>query len=311
MVAGLAVFAVSCGYVGDPMPPALNIPQPVQDLSAQQVESRLEINFTLPGETTDKLPVKDISAVELRLGPAPVGGWNLDAWASAARPVALKDREPGPAAASVDVTSFVGQEIVLAVRSANRKGRASAWSNLVSLRIEPPVQTPAAFTAASAPAGALLRWTGFDGPVIVYRDDEVIGEGRNGTFADETAVLGRSYRYQLQARGENARGKISAPVSLTIEDRFPPAAPSGLTIAAGAGTVEVSWNPNPEPDILGYTILRAVGDGPFVELAGILDAPAYTDRSVARGLRYRYKVGATDLRGNQSPTSQEVEMTVP
>ena len=202
------------------------------------------------------------------------------------------------------------QNIVIAVRLANHKGRASAWSNLFALHIEPSVLTPA-FAAGSAPNGAILTWSGHPGPVIVYRDGAAIGEGTNGQFADPRALLGKVYNYEIQARGDKALGRKTGPKTLTVEDRFPPAAPTGLNVVAGAGTVELSWNPNPEADILGYTVQRAAGDGKFAAVANQLDAPAFTDRDVQRGARYRYMVAAIDLRKNQSVTSQEVEITVP
>ena len=310
-VAGVALFAVSCGYVGDPLPPALNIPQPVQDLRAQQVESKIDASFTIPLKTTENLAITDIAAVEIRVGRAPEGGWNPDAWAAAAKAIAVDANKPGPAETSFDAREFAGEVVVLAVRTANRKGRSSAWSNRVTLRVETPVITPGDFVADSAPNGSVLSWNGYDGPVIVYRDGAAIGEGSNGRFADPRALLGKVYTYEIQARGDKAHGRKTGPKSLTVEDRFPPAAPSGLTVVAGAGTVELSWNPNPEPDILGYAVLRAIGDGKFAAVASQLDAPAFTDRDVQRGSRYRYMVTALDLRKNQSVTSQEVEITVP
>ena len=311
LVAGVALLAVSCGYVGDPLPPALNIPQPVQDLRAQQVESALKVDFTLPLKTTENLDIADIARVELRVGPQPEAGWNIDAWAAAAKPVIVEANKPGPADASVDVREFAGREVVLALRTANAKGRASGWSNFVTLRVEPPVITPETFVADSAVNGALLTWQGFDGPVIVYRDGAAIGEGKAGRFADPRALLDKEYNYEIQARGDKAQGKRVGPLAVTIIDRFPPSAPTGLNAVAGAGTVEVSWNPNPEGDVLGYIVRRAAGAGAFAEVANYLDAPAYTDRNVQRGVRYRYQVSALDLRKNQSVTSQEVEITVP
>jgi hypothetical protein len=310
-VASVALLAVSCGYVGDPLPPALNIPQPVQDFRAQQVESKIDASFTIPPKTTENLAITDIAAVEIRVGRIPEGGWNLDAWAAAAKAVAVDAKKPGAAEASFDVREFSGQEVVLAVRMANAKGRASAWSNLVTLRVEPPVITPSEFAADSAPNGAILQWKGFAGPVIVYRDGAAIGEGSNGRFADPRAILGKAYAYEIQARGEKAQGRRVGPVTITVEDRFAPGAPTGLSVAAGAGTVELSWNPNPETDILAYIVQRALGDGTFSVVANSLDAPAYTDRDAQRGSRYRYMVSAFDLRKNQSVTSQEVEITVP
>lgn len=311
LVAGVALLAVSCGYVGDPLPPALNIPQPVQDLRIQQVESRLEANFTIPLKTTENLPLTTIEKVELRIGPLPEGGWNIDTWAAAAKPVVIDNSEPGPAEATVDIREFAGREIAAAVRMANKKGRTSAWSNIVTLQIESPVVTPAEFTADSAPNGAVLTWKGYDGPVLVYRDGTLAGEGAKGSFTDTRAAIGKEYKYEIQARGVKAEGKRTGPVTLTIVDRFPPGPPAGLNVAAGAGTVELSWNPNPEADTLGYTVLRSAGDEPFAVVAESLDAPAYTDRNVRRGGRYRYMVKAFDLRKNLSNPSQEVEITVP
>lgn len=311
LVAGVALFAVACGYVGDPLPPALNIPQPVQDLRAQQVESKIEAAFTIPVKTTENLAITDIAAVEIRIGRIPEGGWNQETWAATAKPIAVDSNKPGPAETTIDVREFAGQEVVLAVRMANKKGRSSAWSNLVTLRVENPVITPTEFIADSAANGAVLAWKGWDGPVIVYRDGAAIGEGTNGQFADPRALLGKVYSYEIQARGDKALGRKTGPKALTVEDRFPPAAPTGLNVVAGSGTLELSWNPNPEADILGYTVQRAAGDGTFVAVANQLDAPAFTDRDVQRGARYRYMVSAIDLRKNQSATSQEVEITVP
>ncbi|MEO6760335.1 MAG: hypothetical protein ABIO24_12830 [Saprospiraceae bacterium] len=310
-VAGVALFAVSCGYIGDPLPPALNIPQPVQDLRAQQVESNIDAAFTIPPKTTENIAITDIALVEIRIGPAPEGPWNVHAWAAAAKPVAVKADKPGPAEASFGARDFVGKDVVIAVRMGNKKGRSSAWSNLVNIHVEPPVVTPAEFMVDSAPSGAVLTWKGFSGPVVVYRDGTTIGEGTNGRFADPRALLGKGYSYEIQARGEKALGLRSAPKTLTVEDRFPPVAPTGLSVVAGAGTLELSWNPNPEADILGYTVQRATAAGMFAIVAKELDAPAYTDRDVQRGTRYRYMVTAFDLRKNQSVTSQEVEITVP
>lgn len=311
LVAGVALLAVSCGYVGDPLPPALNIPQPVQDLRVQQVESSMDAFFTIPPKTTENVDLTEIATVELRVGRLPADGWNVDTWAAGAKVIAIDSHKPGPVDTRFDVREFAGNEVALAIRMATKKGRASAWSNIVTVRVEPPVITPAEFVADSAPNGAVLTWSGYDGAVLVYRDGTLIGEGANGKFADPRALLGKTYNYEIQARGEKAQGKRTGPKSLTVEDRFPPAAPTGLSVVAGAGTVELSWNPNPETDILGYIVLRADGPASFIAVDGYVDAPAYTDRNVQRGARYRYMVKALDLRKNQSVTSQEVEITVP
>ena len=307
----VAMAAASCGYIGDPLPPALNIPNPVQDLRAQQVESRLELAFTIPPKTTENLPLTDIATVELRVGRLPEGTWNIDTWAAGAKAVRVDAAKPGPVETDADVREFAGAEVALAVRMANKKGRSSAWSNVVTMRVETPVVTPAEFDADSAPNGAVVTWKGYDGPVMVFRNGTLVGEGAKGTYFDARAELGKSYQYEIQARGDKAQGKRVGPKTVTVEDRFAPGPPGGLNVVAGAGTVELSWNPNPENDISGYAVQRAEGAGAFSVVAAFVEAPAYTDRNVQRGMRYRYTVTAIDLRKNESGKSQEVEITVP
>ena len=147
--------------------------------------------------------------------------------------------------------------------------------------------------------------------VTVFRNGTQVGEGAKGRYFDARAELGKTYRYEIQARGEKAQGKRVGPKEVTVEDRFAPGPPAGLNVVAGGGTVELSWNPNPENDIAGYAVQRAGGAGAYGVAAPFVEAPAFTDRNVQRGMRYRYTVTAIDLRKNESGKSQEVEITVP
>jgi fibronectin type 3 domain-containing protein len=248
--------------------------------------------------------------VELRAGRMPGDGWNIDRWLESSKNSAVEQSDAGPAEATIDVAEFAGAEVVVAVRMANAKGRLSAWSNLVTLRIEVPVTAPK-FAADSAPDGAEVKWSGFDGNVIVYRGDEKIGESATGKFVDSRAELGKTYEYSIQAVRGAALSERSAAVSVKIEDRFPPAAPTGLTAAAGPGTVELSWARGTEPDLSHYLVLRAADSESEFKNIGRADVPAYTDRDIKPGSRYRYAVKAADFRNNQSNPSVEVEILIP
>ncbi len=68
-IALLTGLLAGCGYVGDPLPPALNIPKPVEDLRVVQVGDKLLVDFTIPLQTTEGLPVRDLGPIELRIGP--------------------------------------------------------------------------------------------------------------------------------------------------------------------------------------------------------------------------------------------------
>jgi hypothetical protein len=63
-----AAALCGCGYIGDPLPPALNIPAPVTDLRAMQFGDDILIQFTPPQMTTENLPLSAIRRVELRIG---------------------------------------------------------------------------------------------------------------------------------------------------------------------------------------------------------------------------------------------------
>jgi hypothetical protein len=305
------VGAVSCGYVGDPLPPALHIAKPVTDLRGRQVGSALRLEFTVPALTVDELPVKDVAAVDLRVGPNTAGGWNEAVWEAAAKPVPARAVTAGSIAAEAEVAEFAGREVVAAVRLGNQKGRVSRWSNLVIVRVETPLVKPENLKAVPAPEGILVSWTGLDGAAAVYREGELIGEGSGGSYLDRKVDLGRAYQYEVEGRRGQAVSERAGPVAVTMVDTFAPAAPVKFAALAGPRSVELSWDRNMEPDLKGYRVRRASGDGEFVVLADFVETPAYSDRAVESGVRYRYAVTALDLRNNESKQSEIVEITLP
>ena len=93
------------------------------------------------------------------------------------------------------------------------------------------------------------------------------------------------------------------------EDVDPPAAPSGLTAAAEAGGVRLSWRaPQDNVGVALYAISRAGADGKFVKVAET-SLPAYVDKPPAAGA-YRYRVLAADFQDNLSPWSESVATQV-
>ena len=57
-------------------------PSRVTDLTVVEHGDQLDIDFTIPPLTTEGLPLKEIGGVELRVGPTPTNGWNVDEWAA-------------------------------------------------------------------------------------------------------------------------------------------------------------------------------------------------------------------------------------
>jgi hypothetical protein len=84
------------------------------------------------------------------------------------------------------------------------------------------------------------------------------------------------------------------------------------------GNVMLQWEPNSEPDLAGYNVLRATQPGgPYHKVnPAIVTATAFTDAQTADGATYYYVLTAVDRVGNESPHSREsdgcrVDMTAP
>ena len=57
---GLATVGLTgCGTPGAPLPPSLNLPDPVTDLSATRTGNVVKLTWTMPAKNTDKLKLKD------------------------------------------------------------------------------------------------------------------------------------------------------------------------------------------------------------------------------------------------------------
>ena len=99
-------------------------------------------------------------------------------------------------------------------------------------------------------------------------------------------------------------------MSKTLEDRFPPAAPSGLRASPAANSVELTWDSNKEPDLAGYRVYRAVAGGEFEKIADVSQIPSYSDRALEHGKQYRYVVTAIDKSSLESKQSAVAEASV-
>jgi len=111
----------------------------------------------------------------------------------------------------------------------------------------------------------------------------------------------------------NIESDLSPPACVTPRDTFPPAAPKGLSVVAGTGTINLGWDANTEADLAGYLVLR--GDAPGDTLQPLMPAPiagtSYEDKTARPGVRYAYAIVAVDKASppNRSAPSARVEET--
>jgi fibronectin type 3 domain-containing protein len=302
----LVLTLTGCGYVGDPLPPALNIPTPVGDLRGLEYGRDILVEFSPPTLTTEGLPLKS-SKIELFVGPN-VSPFSPDKWAAGATKF---DIPPAAGAIShqVPIQPWVGKEIVAAVRVLGPKGRSSAWSNFVTLMAGEPLATPSQVRTENVERGVAVTWSGSGPHYRIYRAQgdakpERFAETDSPQYLDDTTQYGTRYQYLVQAFADEKRQSVvSEPSDITPEDKFPPAVPAAVTAFAGVNTVELSWTRNGEPDFKGYNVYRSVDGGPFEKVALLIEAPTFTDMKVETGKRYRYAIAAVDVLGNESARS--------
>ncbi|MFH2051585.1 MAG: endonuclease [bacterium] len=159
------------------------------------------------------------------------------------------------------------------------------------------------FTASGGPAGGMTSTDiGISEPDTAPRRTSLQLAGSGSAYADFT--------------WEGPLGKTDGSVNVNQVfigsgggDTTAPAAPTGLAANAGDGFVDLDWADNGEADLAGYTVYRAESSGgPYSALTGsLLASSAYTDNAVTNGTTYYYVVTATDVSGNESGDSAEIQ----
>jgi hypothetical protein len=304
-----------CGYIGDPKPPSLRIPEKIADLAAFQRGDKLVVGFTAPSATTDEATLRVLDEIDLRCGPSG------PQWEQHARRIEVSTTKPGPVHVESPAHDWIGQTVELRVRASGRPGRMGAWSNAIRLDVIPPLELPLVKVEAVA-EGVRLTWNGPTGAQYrVYRiapleqNPSLLATAKTPEYTDTQTQYGKAYQYSIEAfvpSGDSeARSEVSQTVSITPEDHFPPAVPAGLAALAGVSAVELSWTPDTDPDLRGYYVYRSTAGGPFSRVGELVETPAYSDHAVESGKRYRYAVSAVDQLGNESARAAAVEIVAP
>ena len=143
------LWLAGCAYIGDPKPPALDIPTRITDLRAIEYGDKIVMQFTIGPLTTEGLTLGELKRVELQ---ATVGG--------SPQIVEVPAKATGPVDFDVPAKDWVGIPVTLTVRAIGPKGKASEWSNPVTLAVGVPLPAPANLQAASDPQGVRLTWLG-------------------------------------------------------------------------------------------------------------------------------------------------------
>lgn len=350
-----AVFAAiasaaltGCGTPGSPLPPSLNLPDPVTDLSAIRAGNQVQLTWTMPRRNTDKILLK--SNVDVRVcrkessNPCVLAG---DVKVAPAAAGSFSDTLPAPQVVGLP------RPLSYFIELRNQNGRSAGLSNAAVVLAGQAPAPVTGFAAEPRKDGIVLRWNATDPqdsirlhrtllnpPAAKPRSEQrplapppettrqnLLVEHDPGTALDKDIRFGQTYEYRAQriARIEidgkpiELAGEISAPVRIDAQDIFPPTAPAGLAaVAIGAtdqspASIDLSWQPSADPDIAGYFVYRREEQGSWQRISGDqpIIAPAFHDAQVSAGHTYSYAVSAVDARANESPHSAEASDTVP
>src|SRR5271169_6481294 len=156
-LAAVTFSVLGCGTPGPPLPPSLNLPDPVTDLAAVRKGNQVALTWTMPKHNTDKLLLKSAVAVRVCRGEG------------AASCVAVMDLNLAPASAGkfIDplppiLAAGPPRPVSYFVELKNRSGRSAGLSNPAVVLAGKAPAPIAGLAAEVRKTGIVLRWAAGD-----------------------------------------------------------------------------------------------------------------------------------------------------
>lgn len=303
-------FLNSCGTPGDPVPPRPTVAEAVKDLAARQQGEAVVLTFTLPAKSTAGEALPEPPELEIFRASAPAGAqpdaakWPatplytvpsalVDTYTADGRVRFLDPLRPETLAGSP------GEELAYMVRTRASKRRASADSNVVSVRVYAVPERVTDLRAQVTASGVELEWTAptrttSGGPIAslgayrVYRAGleagetatdlanaklktplELLAVAPSASYRDTQFEFDHSYLYLVRSVAQHGADAVesadSAAVNVAPRDTFPPASPKDVVIVVVPATpespaqIELSWAISNETDLAGYHVYRSEG----------------------------------------------------
>jgi hypothetical protein len=276
-------FVAGCGAPGEPVPPSPPVAVAIADLSAHQAGDGVELTFTLPTNSVSGGKLAAPPAVEILRGslkpdgsPDPktfrvvytipgalVENYRSEGHVRFTDPISPEETKAHP-----------GGTVAYTVRTRASQKRASADSNVVTVRVFPVPERIAAVEAKVTDTAIELSWpvparTSAGDPLSaaiagyrVYRAEinasasatttQGLAQNReeprfaplapteSNNYRDTSFNFDHTYLYMvrsvIQAEGKELESSDSQPVTVTPRDTFPPAPPQGLVAAVLPGS---------------------------------------------------------------------------
>jgi hypothetical protein len=267
---GTVLSLAGCGMPAAPLPPSLELPDRVSDLSAVRAGNQVALTWSMPRRDTDKVLLKGNVTVRICRNESAAG-------CSAAATVQFAPETAGAFTDTLPPALAEGAPRVITyfVELDNHKGRTAGISNsaqiltgeapaavdglaaemrrdgvLLHWTPAPPNLTPVAVRLVrklvSAPAPATSRSA--EGPLAprpepAERNLLVEPASHLDRALDSSIQFGDTYEYRAQrvarvivnGKTLDLAGPLSSPVRIEAVNTFPPAVPRGLAAVATAG----------------------------------------------------------------------------
>jgi hypothetical protein len=273
--------AVGCASPGLPRSPSLNLPEPARDLKATRIGSAVELRFTVPSRSTDKLPMRgayltaricrSLEKQPCHLLPSSPIVVPLNPTAERHTSYTWIDNLPE------DLTRGQPRPLSYTVELLNLSGHSAGPSAPAFTAAGEPPAPVAGLRAEGSRLGILIRWNDsaqVPGEVLLQRENPgppldpktpetiqltappAISNSARASLLDTTVKPETPYRYtatrrltvELSGRSIQLLSTPSSTLELTLKPIYPPPSPSGLTAAAftsnaGIFSVDLIWQP--------------------------------------------------------------------
>jgi hypothetical protein len=346
LAGAVCCLVISCGVQGPPLPPRIERPAQITDLTITQQGRGFVLRFTLPSVATDGERLTKPLEVQVLRTAAPASAPAAAPRASSVPIVtfgsdAISHLSEGGKIAYLSTLSqqeyshTLGESYAFAVRGLTRghRGRPleGEWSRIaveILLDVSGGVQelrargtqkavelnwAPAANSLTGKPLAAFSGYRVFRSESGKPGSFQALAEVASPSASDASFLFDHSYYYKVQVvfkkGATEAVSDDSETVEITPHDVFPPAVPRDVAAIYTAGAVEIVWTPSAAPDLAGYNIFRRESGGTESRVnKELARTPVFRDQTAQAGHTYFYRVTAVDLTGNESAPSADAEV---
>jgi hypothetical protein len=349
------LLLTSCGKRKPPLPPIENIPQKTEQLTGYQQGNRIILSIPALQRNASNQSTQSIRRIDVyRLAESPDAPLPLTEDEFSSRSVLIGSitySELLQAKGSLVYIDTLARNSELArfryaVRYINAAGSRAPFSNFLLIEpttnvAQPPGQlnaeesesyikifweNPKQNTDGSTPAN-LMGFNLYRVPATQDSSKILVSTPLNSkplndtSFSDNTFQFGEDYKYfvrsvSLGSDGNPIESVNSKDIAVSPRDKYPPSAPTAISIAAAPNKLSIFFPANPEKDIAGYYLFRSTDQSiPLKSWTKItpdlLTRTTFQDTNVEASKRYYYYVIAVDKSGNESKPSEIITEAVP